>query len=108
VDAVPAAPEDVSIADLGGPRSALDDEAGPQVVGGAVAAPAEQNTVASLAPTGKVVPDLRGLTVRAMLERTSTLGALVESTGSGIVREQQPMPGSPLRQGERIRVELGR
>jgi hypothetical protein len=78
------------------------------VAGGTVAAPAEQNTVASLAPTGKVVPDLRGLTVRAMLERTSTLGALVESTGSGIVREQQPMPGSPLRQGERIRVELGR
>jgi cell division protein FtsI (penicillin-binding protein 3) len=108
VDAVPAAPEDVSIADLGGPRSALDEEVAAQVAGGTVAAPAEQNTVASLAPTGKVVPDLRGLTVRAMLERTSTLGALVESTGSGIVREQQPMPGSPLRQGERIRVELGR
>jgi membrane peptidoglycan carboxypeptidase len=106
VDAVPAAPEDVSIADLAGPRSPLDEEPPAQTASVELPVSPEENTMHPL--TGKRVPDLRGLTLRATLERSSVLGAQVESTGSGVVKEQQPTPGSPLRQGERIRVELGR
>ncbi len=102
----PAEP-DLPIADLAGPRSPLDEEE-PPATQVASAAPTQQIASTMHAPTGQLAPDFRGLDVRALLERSSTLGLQVETVGSGVVKDQQPLPGAPLRQGERIRVALGR
>ena len=57
---------------------------------------------------GPKVPDFRGMTKRAVLQRSSALGLPLEISGSGLVRAQQPPAGAVLGRGERIRVEFAR
>ena len=47
-------------------------------------------------------------TLRDVLEQSAALGIQVDFTGSGLAAAQQPAPGTPLRQGERIRVQFAR
>jgi cell division protein FtsI (penicillin-binding protein 3) len=57
---------------------------------------------------GPKVPDFRGLTKRAVMQRSAALGLPVVISGSGLARAQQPPAGTVLGRGERIRVEFAR
>jgi cell division protein FtsI (penicillin-binding protein 3) len=54
------------------------------------------------------VPNFRGMTMRAVLAEALAMGLTVLPDGSGIARIQYPAPGSPLHQGDRIRVQFKR
>ena len=57
------------------------------------------------------VPNFRGMTLRSVLEESSARGMEVEMLGSpaaGLVRNQDPPPGSVLRPGTRVRVQFAK
>ncbi len=117
--------DDVSIADLGGTSVMEEDPSVKQLLAEqANIAPApvvtEEIPSASLLalvrpqrtatpiPQGPVVPDFRGKSMRDVLSSASATGIEVTVEGSGVARAQVPMAGSPLRQGDRIRVVFTR
>jgi cell division protein FtsI (penicillin-binding protein 3) len=57
---------------------------------------------------GPKVPDLRGLTLRAVLEESAATGLPIEVQGDGMARTQDPPPGSILAPGSRVHVQLTR
>ena len=59
-------------------------------------------------PSGPVVPDFRGKSMRDVVELASADGIQVSLEGSGVARAQLPRPGMPLKRGERIRVVFTR
>ena len=61
-------------------------------------------------PTGKGprAPNFIGLSMRSVVTLAEAQGLPVVLAGTGIVRAQDPPPGAPLHNGERIRVDLGR
>ncbi|MFQ5888453.1 MAG: penicillin-binding protein [Gemmatimonadota bacterium] len=75
------------------PRTAVPR---PRWEGGALGPPRED------ADAFPVLPDLRGLSVRAAAARLHELGLSVELLASGHVREQRPAPGTRMRAGETI------
>jgi membrane peptidoglycan carboxypeptidase len=60
------------------------------------------------ASAGPKVPNFRGKSMRAVLAEAAAKGLIVLPDGSGIARVQFPAPGSPLHQGDRIRVQFKR
>ncbi|MGO9257343.1 MAG: penicillin-binding protein [Bryobacteraceae bacterium] len=58
--------------------------------------------------SGPTVPDFKGMNMRAVLAAAAEKGLAILPVGSGIARVQYPPPGSPLHQGERIRVQFVR
>jgi cell division protein FtsI (penicillin-binding protein 3) len=54
------------------------------------------------------VPSLIGLPVRKVIEQAATAGLDVQITGSGVVREQAPAPGTMVAPGTKIVVRCGR
>lgn len=58
--------------------------------------------------TGPTVPDFRGKSMRDALEAASATGIQLTVEGSGVARAQVPLPGTPLHQGEKIRVVFTR
>ncbi|MES1258617.1 MAG: penicillin-binding protein [Acidobacteriota bacterium] len=60
------------------------------------------------APSGPTVPDFRGKSMRSVVEQASAEGIELTIEGSGVARAQVPMPGKPLRRGERIRIVFTR
>jgi len=63
---------------------------------------------AAQAPSGPKVPNFKGMSMRAALAEAAARGITIVPAGSGIARVQSPPPGSPLHQGERIRVTFAR
>ena len=63
---------------------------------------------AAPSPPGPKVPNFRGMNVRAVLAEAAEKGLTVLPAGSGIARGQDPPPGAPLHEGERIRVQFVR
>ena len=59
-------------------------------------------------PAGPRVPNFQGKTMRAVLAEAAAQGLTILPDGSGIARVQFPAPGSPLHQGDRIRVQFKR
>jgi cell division protein FtsI (penicillin-binding protein 3) len=59
-------------------------------------------------PKGPVIPDFRGLAMQAVAERAAAQGIQVMLEGSGIARAQMPLPGTPMRQGARVRIVFAR
>ncbi len=57
---------------------------------------------------GPIVPDFRGKSMRDVVEESSARGIEVMIEGSGVARAQLPLPGSPLRRGEQIRIVFTR
>jgi membrane peptidoglycan carboxypeptidase len=57
---------------------------------------------------GPTVPNFKGMNMRAVLAAAAEKGLTIVPNGSGIARVQSPPPGSPLHQGERIRVQFAR
>jgi cell division protein FtsI (penicillin-binding protein 3) len=125
----PKVEDDVSIADLGepsimeeepsarqllveqmAPKPADEDEI-PAAKGGADGK-VEQVKAEPVAPAprhrGPVVPDFRGLAMQAVAERAAAEGIQVMLEGSGIARAQLPLPGTPMRQGARVRIVFAR
>ena len=51
-----------------------------------------------------MVPDFRGKSMRDAMEAASERGIEVTVEGSGVARAQLPLPGTPLHQGDRIRI----
>jgi cell division protein FtsI (penicillin-binding protein 3) len=115
--------DDLAIANLGGNGNPLDDDEQPAQMAGIGAAataaqqlPAVPGVAMEIPPvlskaavvTGPRAPDFAGKTLRDVLEQSAALGIQVEFTGSGLAAAQQPAPGTPLRQGERIRVQFAR
>jgi cell division protein FtsI (penicillin-binding protein 3) len=98
-----------------------DASAGPNILEegdeeGTVAAtpPAQANaapaTVAAAVktPTGPTVPNFRGKSMRDVLAEAAAKGLIIIADGSGIARMQNPAPGTPVREGDRIRVQFAR
>jgi cell division protein FtsI (penicillin-binding protein 3) len=70
---------------------------------------ADENAAAApVKPAGPTVPDFRGKSMRDVVEESSARGIDVMIEGSGVARAQAPLPGSPLRQGEQIRIVFTR
>jgi cell division protein FtsI (penicillin-binding protein 3) len=122
-------PDDVSIADLGEPSIMEEDDsvkallaeqmkpAAPAADTDAIPAAPPVMLAAGLAPapapprpvvTGPTVPDFRGKSMRAVVEKASADGINVMIEGSGVARAQLPLPGAPLHAGEKIRVVFAR
>jgi cell division protein FtsI (penicillin-binding protein 3) len=109
---------DLAIADLSNPLDEDNPEAATQV--GLVAAnntagaplpeeiPPAAIAMMQPAPDAPKVPNYRGKTLREVLEDSSSSGIPVDYVGRGIARNQTPLPGVPLRHGERVRVEFTR
>ena len=57
---------------------------------------------------GAKVPDLRGLTLRGVLEESAATGLPIDVQGDGMARAQDPPPGSILAPGSRVHVQLMR
>jgi cell division protein FtsI (penicillin-binding protein 3) len=58
--------------------------------------------------TGPRVPDLRGKTVREVIQQSSEANLPVLIEGSGIARQQSPRPGAILPEGAKIKVQFRR
>jgi hypothetical protein len=88
--------DDLSIADIGSELpNILEEESedeNPIIAGG----------------VGPRVPNFQGKTMRAVLAEAAAKGLTVVPDGSGVARVQSPPPGSPLHEGERIRVQFAR
>jgi len=116
---------DLAIADLGEGRPNILDDASdadtPPQPSAAPSAPAARTPMGpppappapavappapAAPPAGPRVPNFRGKTMRAVLAEAAAKGLSVLPDGSGVARVQSPPPGSPLHQGERIRVQF--
>jgi len=60
--------------------------------------------------TGRMlnVPRLLGLPVRQIIEQSAAAGFDVQIVGSGVAREQLPVPGASVPEGTQIVVRCGR
>jgi cell division protein FtsI (penicillin-binding protein 3) len=58
--------------------------------------------------SGPRVPNFRGMTLRAVMEKSAAAGLQIEVSGNGLARRQDPPAGAVLPQGERIRVQFAR
>jgi hypothetical protein len=115
---------DLAIADLGGPsimdedptvRQLLAEQMKPVKDPDEIPPPSPVAAVPAAKPAGdkiaggtSTVPDFRGKSMRDVVEETSASGMEVMIEGSGVARAQVPLPGSPLRQGEQIRIVFTR
>jgi cell division protein FtsI (penicillin-binding protein 3) len=70
-------------------------------------APARGTMVVDL-DNSAIVPDFRGLSLRAALEEAQSAGIELEVSGSGTGREQSPLAGARIPAGGRVRVKFGR
>jgi hypothetical protein len=118
--------DEVSIADLGGPSIMDEDPSVKQLLADQMKPPAHADedqdeippapaTTPAPAPAlfagpavPGVVPDFRGKSLRDVMETASSEGIEVMIEGSGLARAQLPLPGQPLRRGERIRIVFAR
>jgi cell division protein FtsI (penicillin-binding protein 3) len=118
---------DLAIADLGGPSIMEDDPSIRQLLADQMKPardpdeiPPPNGTAGDLVTGvpgppvkppvshGATVPDFRGKSMRDVVEESSANGIEVMIEGSGVARAQVPLPGSPLRQGEQIRIVFTR
>lgn len=91
---------DLSLAELSLPPGSEEEEEMAVAMGPAL--PPE------MMPAGPTVPNFRGKTKRQVMEESTALGVRVEIAGTGIARQQEPLPGVVLRPGERVKVRFAR
>ncbi len=114
---IPPAP---SLAFGGGGRGPVRNPAmtpSPQAVSAATSVQPTMSPPAPVAPQAggmmarshePLVPDFRGKSMRDALATASGSGIEVTVEGSGVARAQLPLPGTPLRQGDKIRIVFTR
>jgi len=98
---------DLADTGFGGPNILEDPDDDDEAPG----KPAVTNGAASIvaqATSGPTVPNFRGKTVRDVLAEAAARGLIVLPDGSGIARVQYPAAGTPMRAGDRIRVQFAR
>jgi cell division protein FtsI (penicillin-binding protein 3) len=102
--------DDLAAADLTDGPNILEegDEEAPAPTQQAFYGPPPAPVPAPAVPSGPKVPNFRGMTMRAVLMEAAAKGITILPDGSGVARVQSPPPGSPLHQGERIRVQFAR
>ena len=101
----PEEADDVAIADMSVPPEDLVQlPAPPAVAPTPLASPAQAASPSAVAIAGPSAPSFEGKTVRAVIKQSLAMGVPVEVVGSGIARQQAPLPGSPLNAGEKVRV----
>lgn len=88
--------DDVSIAGLSDGASIIEED------------PDANPLVTNAVLTGPRVPDLRGKTVREVVQQSSEANLPVLIEGSGIARQQSPRPGAILPEGSKIKVVFRR
>lgn len=74
----------------------------------AASSPAPTPKTAAARVASPTVPDFRGKSMRSVVEESAASGIDVMIEGSGVARAQVPLPGSPLRQGEQVRIVFTR
>jgi cell division protein FtsI (penicillin-binding protein 3) len=67
----------------------------------------ESQVATSGSSSDRVMPDLHNATLRDALLRMKALAIEVDYQGAGKVREQDPLPGAPLKRGSHCRLQLG-
>ena len=67
-----------------------------------------QPPVTQVLLSSAMVPDFRGRSMRDVLETASGRGIEVTVEGSGVARAQVPLPGTPMHQGDKIRIVFTR
>jgi cell division protein FtsI (penicillin-binding protein 3) len=70
--------------------------------------PATGTVVLAVEQGGVQVPTLVGKTVRGALEAAQDVGLELEAVGSGIARQQTPLPGTHVPAGAHVTVQFGR
>jgi cell division protein FtsI/penicillin-binding protein 2 len=70
--------------------------------------PASGTVVLDVEEGGIAVPSFLGKSVRAAVESAQDAGLDLDAIGSGIAREQSPLPGSHVAAGSRVTVRFGR
>jgi cell division protein FtsI/penicillin-binding protein 2 len=70
--------------------------------------PASGTVVLDVEEGGIAVPSFLGKSVRAAVEAAQDAGLDLDAIGSGIAREQSPLPGSHVAAGSRVTVKFGR
>jgi cell division protein FtsI (penicillin-binding protein 3) len=89
-------------------KDSADDLADASLVNGQANILDDPENDDDLAPNAVRVPDFRGMTIRAVLAEAASKGMTVLPAGSGVARLQEPLAGSVLHEGERIRVRFAR
>jgi len=70
--------------------------------------PASGTVVLDVEEGGIAVPSFLGKSVRAAVEAAQDVGLDLDAIGSGVAREQAPLPGSHVAAGSRVTVRFGR
>ena len=83
------------------PSSKQDDPPAPNL-------PSSGTVVLDVEEGGIAVPSFLGKSVRAAVEAAQDAGLDLDAIGSGIAREQSPLPGSHVASGSRVTVRFGR
>jgi len=58
--------------------------------------------------TSLVTPNFLGKNLRAVMEEASQKGFRIDPSGVGLVRTQNPLPGTPVSYGQKIQLKFGR
>jgi cell division protein FtsI (penicillin-binding protein 3) len=70
--------------------------------------PAGGTVVLDVEEGGIEVPSFLGKSLRAAIEVAQDVGLDLDAVGSGVAREQSPLPGARVAAGSRITVRFGR
>ncbi|MEP6714426.1 MAG: penicillin-binding protein [Terriglobia bacterium] len=114
--AVKPVPDDVAIPDLTSPSIMEEDSSVRELLASQMNPPLASKDEDEIPPAlaqpivapGPKVADYRGKSMRDVVEQASADGVEVMVEGSGVARAQLPLPGTPLRRGERIRIVFAR
>jgi cell division protein FtsI (penicillin-binding protein 3) len=70
--------------------------------------PASGTVVLDVEEGGIEVPSFLGKSLRVALEAAQDAGLDIDAVGSGVAREQTPLPGAHVAAGSRITVHFGK
>ncbi|MGO9124123.1 MAG: penicillin-binding protein [Terriglobales bacterium] len=70
--------------------------------------PTNGTVILDLEQNGIVVPSFAGKSVRAAIEMAQENGLDLDAVGSGLAREQSPLPGAHVPSGSKVTVRFGR
>jgi cell division protein FtsI (penicillin-binding protein 3) len=76
--------------------------------GASVLPPSSGTVVLDVSQGGTVAPSFLGKTVRSAIELAEENGLDIDVVGSGVAREQSPLPGSRVAVGSKVTVRFGR
>jgi len=89
-----------------GSNEVRSDPVGATTLSDATAAKPDNGTVVLAVDNGVVVPSFLGKAMRTAVEIAQQSGLEIDVVGSGVAREQSPLPGSHLAAGQKITVRF--